>query len=649
MEFDISGNPLDPYIIQLQEYGIYADGTNPEETTKGINDALIFCSEHGIKYVKFPKGIYAIDVATSVEKKHGIIIPSDIYVDFNDSEIVEEPNDKFAVSVVTMQGIANSVFANAKIKGDLYAHKNALNIDEWEQGSIDQFTGEDIEMFENVIGIRTGRISKIADGTSIVSLDKGYGINNFVGIMNNQGVKRVEWSDGTVYSGEKYYIYWYKNDVFMRRDLILYSKVIFTPEDADSFRIWLPLEEYTDRKIIACVMLPDWYNPRTQTWEITYPTQEFSHGISVNNTVDCKLKNLEVYQCVADAICCDDGAGFTNIGLTVENCDLHDCRRQGISIVGGHDYLFKNTKFHDIQGTLPECGIDVEYEGNKPRGIVEIDRCEFYDNNYGDISNANGIGIVITNSKFYCTDNPKTNASQTCFTGSGGRGMTFSNCVFQGKKYSIGLNKEDSLSNISMCRFIVDGDLSICNSRQLDNCNGISESVQLWQSYTDSKNKEFFEMKNSSFKADKLSRASTYDSILDSKIITGETNNKWTVKNVKNSIFSCGVVAVDLAENCVINIYPSSSYGKIKAGIFKYCTINVYQVGDVIYECDDSIEMIECTINLYDLPENAEILRDSKNKGVTIKDTVINIVSKNGSYNLGLNNVNAINVTVNEI
>ena len=48
-------------MINNSFFGINSDGTSATSTTKGINKAIEYASEHNIEYIKLEKGTYIID------------------------------------------------------------------------------------------------------------------------------------------------------------------------------------------------------------------------------------------------------------------------------------------------------------------------------------------------------------------------------------------------------------------------------------------------------------------------------------------------------------------------------------------------------------------------------------------------------------
>ena len=92
---------------------------------------------------------------------------------------------------------------------------------------------------------------------------------------------------------------------------------------------------------------------------------EHGMGISITGSSSCiSLNGLSILNCFGDAIYI--GAEIQNDNylepsfIEIMNCELYQCRRQGVSIVIGHHIKINNCNIHDIRGTAPGSAIDIE-------------------------------------------------------------------------------------------------------------------------------------------------------------------------------------------------------------------------------------------------------------------------------------------------
>lgn len=80
--------------------------------------------------------------------------------------------------------------------------------------------------------------------------------------------------------------------------------------------------------------------------------------------------------------------------VTIRDNDIHHNRRQGVSIVGGHNIVVENNHIHHIEGTSPQFGIDIEGAGRVDQDI-HIYRNTFDDNAGGDFVTSTGHNVWV--------------------------------------------------------------------------------------------------------------------------------------------------------------------------------------------------------------------------------------------------------------
>ena len=76
--------------------------------------------------------------------------------------------------------------------------------------------------------------------------------------------------------------------------------------------------------------------------------------------------------------------------------NIHNNRRQGISVVGGIRVAIDRNEIHHIRGTSPQFGVDIEGAGREDRDILIRDN-DFHHNRGGDIVNTSGKNVFIVN------------------------------------------------------------------------------------------------------------------------------------------------------------------------------------------------------------------------------------------------------------
>lgn len=102
-----------------------------------------------------------------------------------------------------------------------------------------------------------------------------------------------------------------------------------------------------------------------------YVTTESSHcwgmGVRSTNNEACNILNMEISNMTGDAISTSTYDNGTTKGTTnINDCNLHHCRRMGITIIDSDIVNVKNTNIQyigttdGIEGVAPKSGIDIE-------------------------------------------------------------------------------------------------------------------------------------------------------------------------------------------------------------------------------------------------------------------------------------------------
>jgi parallel beta-helix repeat protein len=99
---------------------------------------------------------------------------------------------------------------------------------------------------------------------------------------------------------------------------------------------------------------------------ISGTTSEWGHGILCTGSASAvTIKNVSISKCVGDAV----SIGLSCSDVTVDNCVLTNCRRQGVS-TGGDNITITNNRINHISGTAPQAGIDVEVDNPSVNSAV---------------------------------------------------------------------------------------------------------------------------------------------------------------------------------------------------------------------------------------------------------------------------------------
>lgn len=128
-------------------------------------------------------------------------------------------------------------------------------------------------------------------------------------------------------------------------------------------------------------------------------THEWGYGIEIKSCENIEIRNVEILNTTGDGIIITsiykDGFKISN-NIDVNNCNIHSCRRNGISIISATNVEIFENDIHDMQGTSPEAGIILESWGDKQIiNEIDINNNRLYDNKIGiDVqSNTKNISI----------------------------------------------------------------------------------------------------------------------------------------------------------------------------------------------------------------------------------------------------------------
>lgn len=393
------------YTIELERFGISNDGTNATDTTIGINNATAYAQENGYDGVIFPEGTYLIDGAKVYDSviipdadgvtgwdwrydRKGVIARSNMIYDLTGATLQIEPSATPYISPLVIGCVENFKLLNGTIIGDRLTHKYGtminMNGGELEPGGID-------------------------DNGNPVDRRSDLNANDAQSVRTKNFIEQFEYSDGTIGAfpsrfhvvpvlntrfnitdGGRCFVYFYdENGNFISRaggdGWGGYCSFLDVPEGAKKLKIEFYWEEGYLDGIYAL------------STESIYPTYEYNAGIILCNTSRIEIDGTEVKECVGDAIyTLPTPTKSDTSDTTIINCNLHHCRRQGISFVGdGSRYLIKDCEIHHIQGVDPQSGIDIEHHHNANN--YTLDNINFHDNRKMDFINFNGEIVEMKN------------------------------------------------------------------------------------------------------------------------------------------------------------------------------------------------------------------------------------------------------------
>ena len=135
-------------------------------------------------------------------------------------------------------------------------------------------------------------------------------------------------------------------------------------------------------------------------------THEWGHGVH-NEGSKGYIENLEISEFTGDGISSGNNISwepFTVLSrafINVDGCNIHHCRRQGITVGESDGAIIKNTEIHhigtfdNIKGAAPMSGIDLEFElGENRCDKVILDNINIYDCTKYSIVGANNDDVL---------------------------------------------------------------------------------------------------------------------------------------------------------------------------------------------------------------------------------------------------------------
>ena len=116
-------------------------------------------------------------------------------------------------------------------------------------------------------------------------------------------------------------------------------------------------------------------------------SNEQSYGINVEVN-DIRIYNMTIKDMMGDGIIIFGNKKFNedlNKKIIISDSEIKECRRNGIAIINGRNIIIEDNSIHDINGTNPQVGIDIERNdwNNKTDYYknVTIRRNKIYNNN----------------------------------------------------------------------------------------------------------------------------------------------------------------------------------------------------------------------------------------------------------------------------
>lgn len=206
-KLNYDGGPIDKStgIINNKYFNIHSDGTHEEETTKGINEAIKYCTENNISFLKLEKGIYSIKCGGDFYEQDGIMLNSNLTMDINCSTIYAKQNSEQHYAIMSLFNVENIEIKNGILVGDKNDH-------DYSDGNSHQWGfGIDIRNSYNILINNLEIYNMTGDGIYISNLNNGETDsilikNNVINNCRRQGISVICGKNITIEQNEIYAI-----------------------------------------------------------------------------------------------------------------------------------------------------------------------------------------------------------------------------------------------------------------------------------------------------------------------------------------------------------------------------------------------------------------------------------------------------------
>ncbi|WP_273832022.1 right-handed parallel beta-helix repeat-containing protein [Guptibacillus sedimenti] len=444
------------YLVELNRWGIKNDKTDSINTVKGINDAFLWAYENNFSYVSLPKGEYLVPSSSSIQPQNNT------FYDFGSSKIYMEPNDQERTAILNIgssdatKKAHHITISNAEFIGDRYAHDYSPGgTHEWGHCIALKGHCKFITIFNCIMKDATGD-GFIAEGIYNVWLYPTS--SNFEPGGINEGTGSKQTSQTTIRTINPY-------DVSHFRVTNNDNKFMLTGNGygtlygitTDSFDIFF---YDSNNNFISALKNKTWYE------DIERPT-------------GAKSMHFVLKQTSLNGIAFEVRAEPRPEFITIENCEIFNNRRIGITGATIRHFFIKNNIVHDNNGYVG-VGIDIE-DGYRSNQNIYILGNKLYGHGINDIIFVGTYYVTVQRNSLTSNlsgSGNHWNISNNFFQKSGGSifadNVIFSNNNSHDAAFSFGAQNKGRNIIISCCTFF---NSSIALNQQqpyainVDNCS----------------------------------------------------------------------------------------------------------------------------------------------------------------------------------
>lgn len=130
-------------------------------------------------------------------------------------------------------------------------------------------------------------------------------------------------------------------------------------------------------------------------------SNQWGMGIGIKGSENINISNLKIFDTIGDGIYLTKVGQKPSINIDISNCNIYNTRRQGITIITAQNVNIYNDEIHNIIGSHPQSGIDLE----KNEDTEIIKNIYIYNNKFYNCASNKAIQIYSHVENVYIDDN----------------------------------------------------------------------------------------------------------------------------------------------------------------------------------------------------------------------------------------------------
>ena len=366
------------YVIDLKKFSISNDGTNPVETSKGINQALRDAQANGANKVVFPKGTYLISESDPV-----VISNKNTIIDLNGSTFQINTNGEPKYSIIKIvYGAENLRLTNGTLKGDRDTHDYKTIAGTHEHGSGLSFeSGSNLEVDHITACNMTGDGFVTQNGVPFKEPKRCLAV----------AVKNIEQGSFSE-SGQK------ENNEQKTRTIKPYE--LSMEEFGGEFEFgyifgYMSYASVMDRNYQACFFDKDMKFLQKKTC-LQFKKTAMPEGTKF---IQLEFNQSEVKEAAKHGLCGAIVSTRPSIDVHFHHNVMLNNRRLGFAFCGGQRWIMEDNSFEGNGGTAPGYGIDFEDGWDFMQDIVFRNN-KFKGNQRGDLVVCAGSEMIFEGNEF---------------------------------------------------------------------------------------------------------------------------------------------------------------------------------------------------------------------------------------------------------